>query len=211
MLSSRYRTVHSPLIEEGSDAESEQDFIEQEARLRAEDSLSSVGSRPRCEGEESVDAFGDAVAILDQIDFDMIDNDTTTSQKKLAQIRHQHQPSSTSLSFSSSSSASSDLLKSPAVIAQQSTVSKIGSVATSRPSAFTDYQMPNKQRGSGFNLSGLRYPMTNTSNAVNNLSSEPNRRDEVTPPRYSTKYEKEDVPSFSGRQHDSFNNKDARR
>ena len=209
MLSSRYRTVHSPLIEEGSDAESEQDFIEQEARLRAEDSLSSVGSRPRCEGEESVDAFGDAVAILDQIDFDMIDNDTTTSQKKLAQIRHQHQPSSTSLSFSSSSSASSDLLKSPAVIAQQSTVSKIGSVATSRPSAFTDYQMPNKQRG--FNLSGLRYPMTNTSNAVNNVSSEPDRRDEVTPPRYSTKFEKEDVPSFSGRQHDSFNNKDARR
>ena len=191
MLSSRYRTVHSPLIEEGSDAESEQDFIEQEARLRAEDSLSSVGSRPRCEGEESVDAFGDAVAILDQIDFDMIDNDTTTTQKKLAQIRHQ-QPSSTSLSFSSSSSASSDLLKSPAVIAQQSTVSKIGSVATSRPSAFTDYQMPNKQRGSGFNLSGLRYPMTNTSNAVNNVSSEPDRRDEVTPPRYSTKYEKED-------------------
>ena len=209
MLSSRYRTVHSPLIEEGSDAESEQDFIEQEARLRAEDSLSSVGSRPRCEGEESVDAFGDAVAILDQIDFDMIDNDTTTSQKKLAQIRHQQQPSSTSLSFSSSSSASSDLLKSPAVIAQQSTVSKIGSVATSRPSAFTDYQMPNKQRG--FNLRGLRYPMTNTSNAVNNVTSEPDHRDEVTPPRYSTKFEKEDVPSFSGRQHDSFNNKDARR
>ena len=207
MLSSRYRTVHSPLIEEGSDAESEQDFIEQEARLRAEDSLSSVGSRPRCEGEESVDAFGDAVAILDQIDFDMIDNDTTTSQKKLAQIRHQQQQPSSSLSFSSSSS-SSDLLKSPAVIAQQSTVSKIGSVATSRPSAFTDYQMPNKQRG--FNLSGLRYPMTNTSNAVNNVSSEPDRRDEVTPPRYSTKYEKEDVPSFSGR-HDNFNNKDARR
>ena len=207
MLSSRYRTVHSPLIEEGSDAESEQDFIEQEARLRAEDSLSSVGSRPRCEGEESVDAFGDAVAILDQIDFDMIDNDTTTSQKKLAQIRHQQQQPTSSLSFSSSSS-SSDLLKSPAVIAQQSTVSKIGSVATSSPSAFTDYQMPNKQRG--FNLSGLRYPMTNTSNAVNNVSSEPDRRDEVTPPRYSTKYEKEDVPSFSGR-HDNFNNKDARR
>ena len=207
MLSSRYRTVHSPLIEEGSDAESEQDFIEQEARLRAEDSLSSVGSRPRCEGEESVDAFGDAVAILDQIDFDMIDNDTTTSQKKLAQIRHQQQPPSSSLSFSSSSS-SSDLLKSPAVIAQQSTVSKIGSVATSRPSAFTDYQMPNKQRG-GFNLSGLRYPMTNASNAVNNVSSEPDHRDEVTP-RYSTKFEKEDVPSFAGR-HDNFNNKDARR
>ena len=206
MLSSRYRTVHSPLIEEGSDAESEQDFIEQEARLRAEDSLSSVGSRPRCEGEESVDAFGDAVAILDQIDFDMIDNDTTTSQKKLAQIRHQQQQPTSSLSFSSSSS-SSDLLKSPAVIAQQSTVSKIGSVATSRTSAFTDYQMPNKQRG--FNLSGLRYPMTNTSNAVNNVSSEPDRRDEVTP-RYSTKFEKEDVPSFSGR-HDNFNNKDARR
>ena len=206
MLSSRYRTVHSPLIEEGSDAESEQDFIEQEARLRAEDSLSSVGSRPRCEGEESVDAFGDAVAILDQIDFDMIDNDTTTSQKKLAQIRHQQQQPSSSLSFSSSSS-SSDLLKSPAVIAQQSTVSKIGSVATSRPSAFTDYQMPNKQRG--FNLSGLRYPLTNASNAVNNVSSEPDRRDEVTP-RYSTKFEKEDVPSFSGR-HDNFNNKDARR
>ena len=198
MLSSRYRTVHSPLIEEGSDAESEQDFIEQEARLRAEDSLSSVGSRPRCEGEESVDAFGDAVAILDQIDFDMIDNDTTTSQKKLAQIRHQQQP------LSSLSSSSSDLLKSPAVIAQQSTVSKIGSVATSRPSAFSDYQMPNKQRG--FNLSGLRYPMTNT---VNNVSSEPDNREEAAP-RYSTKFEKEDVPSFTGR-HDSFNNKDARR
>ena len=76
-LASRYHHTVDVILEEGSS--DDDDFIEQEARIQAElleeqqqrgrqDTLSNGSRPPFCEGQEaeSGNAYGEAVAILDQ-------------------------------------------------------------------------------------------------------------------------------------------------
>ena len=60
------------MILEEEISEDDSDFIAQEARIEAEEQQHFNGSRPRCEGEESMqqqsDAYGEAMAILAQCD-----------------------------------------------------------------------------------------------------------------------------------------------
>ena len=72
-LASRYHHTVDVILEEGSS--DDDDFIEQEARLRAQEEkerqrqdTDNNGSRPPfcAEGQEQANAYGEAVAILDQ-------------------------------------------------------------------------------------------------------------------------------------------------
>ena len=71
-LASRYRGGIVDVILEEEISEDDSDFIAQEARIEAEEQQHFNGSRPRCEGEESMqqqsDAYGEAMAILAQCD-----------------------------------------------------------------------------------------------------------------------------------------------
>lgn len=101
MASSRYRGYGSSggaaptvdvILEEGSS--DDDDFMEQEARLNAEEQLQysgNISSRPNsCEGREapSNTAYGEAVAILDQASL-ACDREFATSPPITIQQQHQ--------------------------------------------------------------------------------------------------------------------------